>query len=789
MKRVVLLAVLLMPLALPQQANQSPSGTRITPPIVNVVTPRGISRGTTAEITIEGLNLAKAEKIFFDQPGVTGKIVRVKELPDLTEVRLGSNGGVSSIDLGPLPPRNQVTVEVEVSPDAEVGPVNFRLQNPLGTSPEGRLLIEPYYGESPDREPNNTLDQAFETYLPTILVGEISRPGDVDHFKIHVTDGEQLVFENAGAMIGSTLQPVVTILREDQSIVKEFGTDGGVTTTWFSHKFDKGGTYYIRISDFQQSGRPSHTYRIKVGNFPLTTSVFPLGVQAGKTAELNVNGYGLKKPKITVKGEPNNGSEDTATLRPEESFNQVKVAIGRDPEVLSSGKNLTAAAAQPVTIPVTINGRIDAAKENYFRFSAKKGEKLMLEVDARRLGSELDSLIEVLDAKGNPIETATVRSIVESNVTLRDHDSVGRGIRLGSWTSMAVGDYLMVGNEIVRIEALPRGPDDDTVMEAFGGQRIAYFGTSTEAHALDQQVYKIQMYPPGKQFTPNGLPVVRLYARNDDGGPGFGKDSFLTFTAPADGEYLARIKDVRNLGGQDYGYRLNIRPPRPDFRLAVNPRNANVPAGGSIPVTVTALRLDGFEGKIDVKLEDLPAGFTGTPGVIQSGQVSTTLLLSAAEDTKLASAAPLKVAGTANSITRYADPDDKLKLIALMPKADILLKSETKVVELEPGGTAEVSVSLTRQNGFGGRVPVEVRNLPPRVRVLDVGLNGVLLNEDETKRSFTLEALPSAEPMEQLIYLSGTVETRSPLQNSYAAGTPILLRVKPRAVARNSGLK
>jgi hypothetical protein len=71
-----------------------------------------------------------------------------------------------------------------------------------------------------------------------------------------------------------------------------------------------------------------------------------------------------------------------------------------------------------------------------------------------------------------------------------------------------------------------------------------------------------------------------------------------------------------------------------------------------------------------------------------------------------------------------------------------------------------------------------VRNLPPRVFVNDVGLNGVLLNEDEDRRTFTLHALANAEPVEQLIYISGMIETRSNQQNSYAAPTPILLRVK-----------
>src|SRR5216683_7666832 len=79
----------------------SPSGHRTTPPTLNSVSPLGVPRGTATEVTIEGLNLAKASAIYFSEPGVTGRILRVKELPDGPDIRLGSNGTPSTIDLGP----------------------------------------------------------------------------------------------------------------------------------------------------------------------------------------------------------------------------------------------------------------------------------------------------------------------------------------------------------------------------------------------------------------------------------------------------------------------------------------------------------------------------------------------------------------------------------------------------------------------------------------------------------------------------------------------------------------
>src|SRR4051794_1897059 len=168
------------------------AGNRTTPPTLDTVAPLGIARGTTVEMTVEGLNLARASAIYFSEPGITGRILRVKELPDLPDVRLGSNGTPSTIDLGPLPPRNQVTVEVEVAPEAEIGPVSFRLLTPLGTSPEGRFLVEPYYGEPTARDPNDPPENAFETILPAVLAGTISRPGDVDYYKIQVAAGQEI---------------------------------------------------------------------------------------------------------------------------------------------------------------------------------------------------------------------------------------------------------------------------------------------------------------------------------------------------------------------------------------------------------------------------------------------------------------------------------------------------------------------------------------------------------------------------------------------------------------------
>ncbi len=789
-------------LTLAQSAAGSSTGPRITPPTLTAVKPLGAARGTTVEMTLEGFNLAGASEVYFSEPGLKGKVVRVKELPDLPEMRLGANGTPSTVDVGPLPPRNQVTVELEIAPEASVGPVRLRVLTPLGTSPQGYFLVEPYFGESPDREPNDTPDTAFKTYLPSVLVGAISQAGDVDHFKIKAKAGEELVFENQAMRIGSTLQPIVRIVGEDQALIREFGYDGGPTASRFSHRFAKDGTYFVRISDYESSGRGSNFYRILVGKLPVAVSAYPLGIRRGSVQPVAISGYNLGPATVQAKGTAAASDPDLSILRPEspsgEAFTEVKLALGDDPEIEASGTNNAAGSAQALTLPVTVNGRIAAAgKDHFFRFSARKGQPVTMEVNARRLGSELDSFVEVLDARGQPIERVVARAVWETSLVLGDQDSDSPGFRLQAWNTLSTGDHVMIGSELLRVDEVPDGPDESVVVEGFGDQRRSLFGTSGEAHGGDRALYKVQIHPAGAQFTPNGLPLARFCYRNDDGGPGYGKDSIVDFVAPADGDYFVRLRDTRGMGGAAFAYRLRVGEPRPNFKLSLKPRNPNVPAGGTIPVTVTALRLEGYDGPIDVSLGQLPAGLKATRNTIAAGQSEATILLSADPAAKLAKPVAFGVTGRATingrPVTRVANPDDRLKLVSLMSKPDVLMHAVTRIVEIEAGQTADVRVSVTRQNGFAGRVQVEVHDLPARVRISDAGLNGVLVEDNETERVFRISALPNAQPVEGYIYISGRVETRSSTvqQNSYGATEPILVRVKPAnkrvSTAQNPG--
>ena len=105
--------------------------------------------------------------------------------------------------------------------------------------------------------------------------------------------GEQLVFQNSAPELGSSLEPVVGIYDANQNLLKAFGEDGGRDANDFAYTFAKAGTYYIRVSDYEDGGNGRHFYRIKVGHFPLAMAAFPLGLQQGKEAEIHLTAYNL----------------------------------------------------------------------------------------------------------------------------------------------------------------------------------------------------------------------------------------------------------------------------------------------------------------------------------------------------------------------------------------------------------------------------------------------------------------------------------------------------------------
>lgn len=209
-------------------------------------------------------------------------------------------------------------------------------------------------------------------------------------------------------------------------------------------------------------------------------------------------------------------------------------------------------------------------------------------------------------------------------------------------------------------------------------------------------------------------------AFNDDyDDPGAGlethhADSRILTTLPATGTYFLYLGDAQQKGGPEYAYRLRIGAPRPDFDLRVTPSSINVSGGLTVPITVHALRKDGFSGDIALALKGAPIGFTLIGGLLPAGRDDVRLTLTVPpqpqpEPLSLTLEGRATIQG--HQVARLAVPaDDMMQAFAywhLVPASDLkvavrrgaMLRTPIKVSSPEPleipaGGTARFQVQV-----------------------------------------------------------------------------------------------
>ena len=174
---------------------------------------------------------------------------------------------------------------------------------------------------------------------------------------------------------------------------------------------------------------------------------------------------------------------------------------------------------------------------------------------------------------------------------------------------------------------------------------------------------------------------------------------------------------------------------------------------------------------------------------IPAGQDSTALVLSADATASIdAPPAAFKIVGMPEikgvDQARIADGDAPLNVASVVPPPDFIVTATPDRVTLEPGKEMKVTLHVERRAGFQGRVPCTVINLPPGVRVVNLGLNGVLVSETQSSRTFTLRADDWAKPISQPIYVVGKVESNSPTLHPSA---PLMVEVVGNNVTASVG--
>jgi hypothetical protein len=123
------------------------------------------------------------------------------------------------------------------------------------------------------------------------------------------------------------------------------------------------------------------------------------------------------------------------------------------------------------------------------------------------------------------------------------------------------------------------------------------------------------------------------------------------------------MADAQRKAGKDYTYRLHIRRPQPDFELRVVPSSIAAPPGTTVPITVHALKKEGFDQDIALNLDEPPPGFILSGAWVPAGQDKVGLTLTV-PSTPTGEHVSLQLEGRSRGrgrkVTRLAVPADQM---------------------------------------------------------------------------------------------------------------------------------
>ena len=343
------------------------------PPTITSITPPGSPLGKTTEWTVAGSNLAA-----------------------VTEWRI-SGKGVSLVAASTG--KDSTKLNVKVDPGAEPGYREVRAVGPNGVSNLVVVRVDhrPLVTEI---EPNDSIEDA--TRLPSgSAAWGVLKAQDLDHFRLAGKAGQRVTFDLEAQRLGTPISPVLTVMTASGSALAQAHESRAADhDARLAFTFPADGDYVVSIRDNLYGGGDSAVYRLSVEDSPFATGMFPLGGPPGGKVEVTLSGGNLTSPRtktITLPDQPGTivipGPFDGPggpALAP------MKLVVGNGPEI--------AEAASPTAIPAgvgVVNGRIDAPNEvDRSTWKATKGVPIVIRVRASDLGSQLDSVVTVRDARG-----------------------------------------------------------------------------------------------------------------------------------------------------------------------------------------------------------------------------------------------------------------------------------------------------------------------------------------------------------------------------------------------------
>jgi hypothetical protein len=406
------------------------------------------------------------------------------------------------------------------------------------------------------------------------------------------------------------------------------------------------------------------------------------------------------------------------------------------PTTARADNNATPKNAQPLTLPAAVEADAQPLTSHYYRFAAKKGQRIGIEVIAQRMNSRTDPVVRLMDASGRELAYCddtpglgadprfghTFTTDGEYLVEIRDANYDG-GVEYRY--RLRIGDFPAVTAPFPL--AGKRGAETTFTFEGPGGDRLDPVAIAVKTAAPDRQIVAIKN-PGGRTsaFVPVGVDDAEDFVATK---PNHSQATAAPITLPVN--ISGRIVEP---GVHDF-YRVTCKK---GDRLSLRARTRSV--GSPAMLSLQILKTDGkrlAESKFAVPE---PKGGDATPIPDEEGSLDFTIPSDGQYDI------------VAQDFTRAAGPAAVYRLEVQTARPDFSLSVDTEKLDGAAGSTARLTVKATRRD-FDGPITLA---LTGDAATFDLKNATIAKGKLETDLEITLpKTVPAAQP------LTFTVEGRA----------------------------
>ncbi|MCA1964311.1 MAG: PPC domain-containing protein, partial [Prosthecobacter sp.] len=350
-------------------------------PEFSATIPNGGPRGAEWKLTVTGNRLADFESLMFFSPGITQKSVDKIE-------------------------NNKVQLTIAVAPDVPLGNHLVRIRTRSGISHVRQFFVGPFPNLE-EKEPNSEMEAAQPISFNQTIEGVVLNE-DVDYYKLTVKKGQRISLEADGLRLGyTTFDPYIAIIDKDK-FEKAFSDDTILHRQdgYCSFVAEYDGDYYVMIRESSYRGGSNNYYRLHVGSFRRPDVVYPAGGRIGSDTKVRfIEKDSSFEEDVKLPDEVDPGFMLLSkTQEPAPSGNPFRLVEYDNVLEAEPNDEQAKATVSPTGEPIALNGIIEKPGDvDFFKVPFKKGQQVVLQAYAQSLGSPLDSVINVYNAKGGSL--------------------------------------------------------------------------------------------------------------------------------------------------------------------------------------------------------------------------------------------------------------------------------------------------------------------------------------------------------------------------------------------------